>query len=420
MTPQQEALRSNDPNAPKVGLVLSGGGARGAYEIGVLRYVRERLHIPTRFSVITGTSVGAINGGYIAATCDRPRAQARILARVWSELNIDSVYQFGWSQFRNLPNFLFARELPNLGHGGRVGGLVDGSYLESIVRTRIPWDRIGENIRAGNLDAYACTATELATGICTTFMQRHPDAPPLGWRPGVSEAVIDTEIHSAHALASAAIPGLFPAVRVGDQFFVDGMLRQNTPLRPAIRLGANRILSVALDHPPTKEQALLRSRDRARETFPNAFFLLGKTLNALLLDKLGADLAQIRRVNEWLEAGIKAFGPDFAEKMAQHTESSKVFRSIKTVVIHPSVDLGVIAWDVIRRTGLRAYSGLVARMIRRSMEESRNFGAGENDFASYVLFEPNYINEIIELGFQDAKQHRDEIEALFMPEGAQS
>ena len=127
---------------PCIALVLSGGGARGAYEVGVVRYVRERLGIDTRFDVITGTSVGAINGAYIAATCDRPRAQARALQRVWSQLTIERVYGFGWSQLRSLPRALFGRGLPKTPHGGRAGGLVDATALERIVREQIPWRRL--------------------------------------------------------------------------------------------------------------------------------------------------------------------------------------------------------------------------------------------------------------------------------------
>ncbi|HLT37727.1 MAG TPA: patatin-like phospholipase family protein, partial [Enhygromyxa sp.] len=224
---------------PCTALVLSGGGARGAYEVGVLRYVRERLGIDTRFDVITGTSVGAINGAYIAATCDRPRGQARALQRVWSQLTIERVYDFGWPQLRSLPRVLFGRALPKTPHGGRVGGLVDSTALERLVREQIPWRRLTENLAKGHLHAFSVTATEVATGVSTVFIQtgRRRLEP---WPEGSNEAVVRTGITASHTLASAAIPVLFPAVKIGDQFFVDGALRHNTPLRPALRLGARR------------------------------------------------------------------------------------------------------------------------------------------------------------------------------------
>ena len=118
---------------PKIGLVLSGGGARGAYEVGVLRYVRERIRGETRFDIITGSSIGAINGAYIAATADRPKAQGRLLARMWSELDLDDVCRFGWSQMRSLPQVLFGKFTDKVTHGAQLGGLVDSRAMQNLI-----------------------------------------------------------------------------------------------------------------------------------------------------------------------------------------------------------------------------------------------------------------------------------------------
>jgi NTE family protein len=172
-----------DPNRPKVGLVLSGGGARGAYEVGVLRYVREQLPGPTPFHVVTGSSVGAINGAYIAATCNRPRAQVRLLSRVWQEMRLDEVYRFGWDQMRALPTVLFGKNLPRTTtHGSTIGGLVDPRTIEAIVRERIPWRGISDNLYRGNLGAFACSATELTSGTTTIFVQTREKGLPRGPR----------------------------------------------------------------------------------------------------------------------------------------------------------------------------------------------------------------------------------------------
>lgn len=395
----------------RIGLVLSGGGARGAYEVGVLRYVRERLRCDTRFDVITGTSVGAVNGAYIAATCDRPKVQARLLARVWQELSIDRVYRIGWERLRDLPRVLFGRSMPTLPHGARVGGLVDTRHLEEIVRHRIPWPAISRNLRDRRLSAFACTATELATGISTTFVQSSQRV-VRQWSRTPNEVVVPTSITADHALASAAIPALFPAVRVGDEVFVDGMLHQNTPLRPAMRLGADRLLVIGLRRAESKLITRQRMRDQARSIYPNVFFMLGKVFNAMALDKLEADLARIHRMNEMIAAGERAFGPEYADRLAEASGHQRAYRHVGSVLIRPSVNLGSIAHEVVKRTRLRQYDGLTARLIRRNLLREHVDG-GDSDLASYVMFDPTFASELIDLGWEDAKAQHDHLRELF-------
>ncbi len=394
--------------------MLSGGGARGAYEVGVLRYVREQLPCPTPFRVITGSSVGAINGSYIAATCDRPRGQARALARVWNEIRLDEVYRFGWEQMRMLPTVLFGKDLPKLTHGATIGGLVDSQLMQQVVRQRIPWSGITNNLHAGNLDAFACSATELATGVTTVFVQTRSGA--VGeWPQLPGQTIVPTAITSAHTLASAAIPVLFPAVRVGDQFYVDGSLRQNTPIRPAMHLGADRLLVVGLRHDKETQHLQAKAREEARMVYPNAVFMLGKMLNALLLDKLEADLARIERTNQLIRAGTEIYGPDFAEKIAEGISGRKgrPYKQIDLVLIQPSRDLGELAWEIMQRTRLKNYSGVMARWLRRATEGTDD--VTESDLASYVLFDPEYVAALIELGYKDAAAKHDELMTLWVP-----
>lgn len=403
---------SNHPRRATIALVLSGGGARGAYEVGVIRYIRERLPVDTHFDIITGTSVGAINGAYLAATCDRPRAQGRMLQRLWSGLTIDQVYDFGWRQIRDLPRVLFGRRLGQTPHGARVGGLVDSSALERLVREQIPWRRLSENLADGHLQSFSVTATEVATGISTVFV--HSASRKLDFGPeGVNETVVQTPITAAHTLASAAIPGLFSAVKVGDHFFVDGALRQNTPLRPALRLGAQRMLVIGLRHHETPLERRARQRREVETLFPNVFFLLGKLLNSLMLDKVEGDLDRIEQTNSILAAGMREFGPDFPDRLSRAVGRRKPWHPVETVVIQPSEDLGQIAWQIVRDSNLRSYDGIVPAMIRRSVEADERVEGGESDLASYILFDPEFTHRIMDLGYRDAERQHDKLVQFF-------
>jgi NTE family protein len=208
---------------------------------------------------------------------------------------------------------------------------------------------------------------------------------------------------------------LFPAVKIGDQFFVDGALRQNTPLRPAIRLGARRMLVIGLRHSETPAQRRLRQRAEAETAYPNAFFLLGKLLNSLMLDKVEADLDRIEQTNRILRAGNIEFGPDFAHRLSVAVGREEPWQDVETLVIQPSEDLGRIAWEVVRDTRLRSYDGIVPNLIRRSVEADERVEGGESDLASYLLFEPEFINRVIDLGYADAATHHEQLMQLFRP-----
>jgi len=404
---------------PWTGLVLSGGGARGAYEAGVLRYIREQLPEKTRarvrFEIITGTSVGALNACFLAAHAHLPETQARQLCEMWEGLRIERVYQVTWRELLNLPRFILGSggfgELDERIGPGRYGGLLHTGPLEALVRTGNRWNMITRNVDAGRLEALTVTATDIGTGKSVVFVERRGGGIP-GWSRDPYVVARPTRITHKHALASAAIPWLFPAVEVDGRTYCDGGLRQNTPLSPALRLGADKVLVIGLKHEESAEE-LKRLESERVESFPSAPYLLGKILNALLLDHTEYDIEVLKRTNALIEAGQQIYGTDFSQKIASVMGPMRGagHRVIQPMVIKPSQNIGVLAARHARlgSAAVRA-AGFVGRIIRRIGEEE---GLVESDLLSYLLFDGEYARELIELGMHDADAARSKLIDFF-------
>ncbi len=396
---------------PKYALVLSGGGARGAYEAGVLLYLSEilpkRLGRFPRFAIVCGSSVGAIHSCFWASRARAEEHPGQALADLWRGLRIRDVVSLR-------PRELLAAPFRALGWGGtrharkdRLYGFFNTRALEEIVRREIRWPAISEHLRGGHLESLCVAATEVATGRIVSFVQsvRGPGGTPP-WSHDPNLIARRTRLHPHHALASAAIPVFFPAVRVGRSFYVDGGLRLNTPLAPALRLGADRVLVVSLSRSATAEP--LRKTERVR-ALPTAAFLYGKVLNALLLDHIDRDLAQMRVINALLDAGTDAYGPDFLSRIsaAVAQERGRGFRPIRELVIHPSRDLGEMAGEAAAAVP-RATLPWWARALMRSFRSSL-----EADTLSYLYFDRSYTEGLVNLGLEDARDREEEFLAFF-------
>jgi NTE family protein len=402
---------------PRVGFVLSGGGSRGAYEAGIIDYIRTDLarkmgrHAP--IDIVTGTSVGAINAAFLAATMEDPSTQARRITDAWRELRLEELIGMKPRDLLRMVKTLLGGTPPPPEPGSfRYGGLLETSGLEKFVIQHIPWRGIERNLRNGSLQALSVSATHVGTGHTVVFLSS-AEPVPREWSRDPFVRHRAAHIGPRHVLASAAIPILFPAVKIGDEYFTDGGLRQNTPMSPAIRMGADRLLLISLRHVAAVPREMQRERV---EAYPKPLFMVGKALNALLLDHTEYDLDRMQRLNHILEAGEHAFGARFQEVMNRELIRLRgaPLRRIEAVHIRPSEDIGVMAAEFAKK-GLTNVQGAVARTLIRRFSEGE--AAHESDFLSYLLFDGNWAARLIELGRRDAAAKEDELVRLFDVEG---
>jgi len=406
----------------RTALVLSGGGARGAYEAGVLSYIRgdlaRELGTQPRFDLLCGTSIGAVNACFLASLADDPARQGEALVEAWRSLRLEEVFHWSALRLAALPLYLFrqlrATRLRQL--SWRISDFIWPEALARLVAERLDWSRLHRNVREGFLDALTVTATDLGTGRAVVFVESRSPLPPWSRDPLVE--VRAREIAPAHALASGAIPLLFRPVRIEGSWFTDGSVRQNVPLAPAIRLGAERILVVALRQQARAERA---PRVDGAEP-PTTAALVGRILNALLLDHTEYDLERLRRINALIEQGERAYGPAFADCMAAVAggDIGTPLRRVKDLVIRPSRDIGVLAREhAARRVGRLRRGTLASRLLRRAAADAEAAADGAADLASYLLFDREFADELVALGWYDARQmHRELVEFFAGPAAA--
>jgi NTE family protein len=400
-------------------IVLSGGGARGAYEVGVLRFVFERLaprlgFVP-RFDLYCGTSVGAVHAAHLVAYADDPQAGIRALTEIWRAMSFATVYRFGMSDAfsfsRTLFGFMLGTPAPTEKQPARLHGLLNTTPLEQLVVKNIPWRRLRRNLYTRQAEALTVSATEIATGRTIVFVDNRDRRVP-GWTHDTVVVATPARIGPEHALASAAIPFLFPAVRVGGRYFCDGGLRQITPLTPALRLGANRVMVIGLrSRTPDDDSPELRA-ERERQ-FLSASFLFGKVLDAFLLDPVDYDLARMRVLNQVLRAGVEQYGSSYLDKINQVVirERGLGFQVVEDCFVKPSQNIGTIAAHHVARLRRRPAKTWIGGFAFRSLTSGSP--EDEADLMSYLLFDGEYASELMELGMQDAERQEADLARFF-------
>lgn len=401
--------------------MLSGGGARGAYEAGALRYVIEALpeHLGHRpqFDILCGTSVGAINAAWLASTLDEPDYCVERMEQLWRSLDFSDIVEFSYREiWRLVRQFLFDPPFrlpkPPLGDG-RDGGMLETGFFDRLISQEIPFERIQKNLDDGLFEAISVSATEIITGRTTVFVQSSNEVPP--WTRDARRIAHGGPMTPRKVLASAAIPVMFPAVNIHGNWYCDGGLRQNTPLSPALRLGADRILILSLKSRSFRDQISPRKHAYGGiDDHPTLPFMVGKLLDALLLDPLDYDLEVLERINAILDYGEEAFGDDsFVDELNRviREHRGQGYRSVDSLLIRPSRDLGKIAAWVAQTVSNDFWGSFPIRMVvGRALEAE---GARESDLMSYLLFDESYTGQLFEMGYSDARRHRDELVEFF-------
>jgi len=371
---------------------LPGGGARGAFQVGVLKAIAELM--PPRacnpFPVISGTSAGAINSVVLASKARYYGIAVEELERVWSHFRSEHVFRTdSWTMFKSSLHWMTA-----IVFGGLIVGaphsLLDNTPLRSLLSRNIRFPRVQTSIDNGYVDAIAITAASYGSARSMTFFQAAPGKQQWARTRRVG---IRQKLHLDHLMASIAVPMIFPPVNIGGEYFGDGAMRQATPLSPAIHLGADRILVIGV----RDETADPAADPRSPQQIPSLAQIAGYMLDTLFLDGLYSDLERMTRINQLI---------DSVEPLKRSGTLIKL-RPIDTMLIVPSEDLREIAYR--HRKDLP----LPLRALLRGIGGK---SPGGNRLLSYLLFERGYTQELIDLGYKDAMAVKDQLHAFVMGE----
>ncbi|MFZ5895689.1 MAG: patatin-like phospholipase family protein [Myxococcota bacterium] len=409
-------MRSLVPATSKTGLVLSGGGMRGAYEVGVvsgiLDVLRPKPGEPPVFRVFSGASVGAINTAYLAANAELNDHGIGRLVELWRSLKLADHARLRPLGLARWPQGLRDKIKVLSGAEGMGSSLLDTRAIEVVVRRSIDWERLHRVIDSGRVTALLVAALHVASGRTIMFTEHAPGTTVVPTRDE-RRATSFERITADHVLASAAIPLLFPTRRIGNHYYCDGGLRFNTPIAPAIRAGADKLVVVTVRHSRSARDVAEVEATSSIGANLSPVFLVGKLLNALLLDPVQYDLQVLERLNQMidvLEQTLSTAEFDRVQRVwIQHR--GMPYKKLATLVFTPSRDLGEAAGEYMR-TGLRTetLSPVARYFLERAVNSSPE---SEADWASYLLFDGGFAAELISIGHADAIARRDEVLEFF-------
>jgi NTE family protein len=371
-----------------LGMVLSGGASRGSYQAGVLRFIytdlAPRLGRDVWPSVVSGTSVGALNG---VAVASHDPASLHLLSTIWQRMRIgDVVAPESASLLGTVRNLIS----PKAG-----SALLDPAPLQALLERDIPIGALRGAIDTGRCRAFIVSATELSTGHNVLFTDSAD--PTLDLQPLSGARVERVAMKAEHLLGSASIPLVFPPVRIAGQLYVDGGLRQNTPLRPVLKAGARRVILISPHVQAGQEGAI--PLDDIVPTLP---FMAGKSMNALMSDPVERDLHsadQINRIIAWGEARY----PGFAAALEQDLGLAPV----SLLSLRPSADLGRMANTIFASSPPQTTKQM--SWLLHTLADQPNTGEGESDLLAYLYFDRGFTGPAEALGFSDARDQEQRI-----------
>ncbi len=386
-------MQNNNAKArPKVGLILTGGGARAAYQVGVLRALSELLpkEAHTPFPIICGTSAGSINSTILAVDAANFRHAVRRLMTVWKNFHVHHVYRADiFGAFRNSARWLFAAmsggRLRTVSGSTQPVSLLDNAPLAALLRKYVDLSAIQRNIDAGHLTALSITCSGYTTGQSVTFYQGQPDL--QNWQRARRIGVA-MPIELDHLLASSALPFIFPPMRINREYFGDGSMRQIAPVSPALHLGADRVLVIGVGRQLQPDAERIKS-----DAFPTLAQIAGHALNSIFLDSLEVDLERLQRINRTIE-----LIPEEVRRQTNYPLHAVDFR-----VISPSVELEKIAAE---------FASELPRTIRTLLSTVGGTRKSGSNLLSYLLFEKSYCRALIKLGYKDTMARKDDLLAF--------
>lgn len=373
--------------APVTGLILSGGGARAAYQVGVLSAIGDLLPDATHnpFPVIVGTSAGAINAVGLACGAMNFTDAIRQLTKVWQGFHTHQVYRSDWPGVVRQAARFIGHSLLGMGREIPVA-LLDNSPLRQLLERELDLSGIGASLARKRLRAVAVTAFGYNSDRAVTFYQGRTSIEPWSRHRRLG---VPTRLKFEHLLASAAIPLIFPPVKVSDEYFGDGAVRQSAPISPALHLGATRALVIGVSGKPDYDRSDSATAGKLKERPPSLAQIGGHLLNSTFIDSLEGDIELLERINR-----MNLMLP------VASTLGRPEFKSVEVLVVSPSQSIDQIA------ARHRHELPRALRFFLRGAGATKSSGGG---VLSYLLFEAGYCNELIELGYQDAMNQKEKL-----------